>query len=381
MVLFTRERLKELVERQKGVCVSLYMPAHRTAAETQQDQIRFKNLLGEAEKALSNAYPEEQDLLEPARGLLDDNPFWQHQGDGLAVFLSPGEFQYFRLPISVEELVVVGERWHLKPLISLLSGDGRFYVLALSQGEVRLFQCTRHSVGEVALEGIPGSMAEALKYDDPEKQMQFRTAAPTGTGKRAALFHGHGVGTDDSKDNILRYFRQIDKGLRALLGEERSPLVLAGVDYLFPIYREANTYPNLLDKGITGNPEGLKEKELHGQAWKIVEPHFQKEEKEAAARYRQLTDTDRASSDLKAIVPAAYYGKVEVLFVAVGIQQWGAFEPRENAVDLHSTPEPGDEDLLDLAAIQTLLHGGTVYAVDQERIPDKEGSLAAIYRY
>ena len=381
MVLFTRERLKELVERQKGVCVSLYMPAHRTAAETQQDQIRFKNLLGEAEKALSNAYPEEQDLLEPARGLLDDNPFWQHQGDGLAVFLSPGEFQYFRLPISVEELVVVGERWHLKPLISLLSGDGRFYVLALSQGEVRLFQCTRHSVGEVALEGIPGSMAEALKYDDPERQVQFRTAAPTGTGKRAALFHGHGVGTDDSKDSILRYFRQIDKGLRTLLGEERSPLVLAGVDYLFPVYREANTYPNLLDKGITGNPEGLKEKELHGHAWKIVEPHFQQEEKEEAARYRQLTNTDRASRDLTAVVPAAYYGKVEVLFVAVGIQQWGAFEPRENAVDLHSTPEPGDEDLLDLAAIQTLLHGGTVYAADQERIPDKEGSLAAIYRY
>jgi hypothetical protein len=381
MVLFTRERLKELIERQKGVCVSLYMPTHRTAAETQQDQIRFKNLLGEAEKALSDAYPEEQELLQPARNLLEDNPFWQHQGDGLAVFLSSGEFQYFRLPISLEELVVVGERWHLKPLISLLSGDGRFYVLALSQGEVRLFQCTRHSVGEIALEGIPGSMAEALKYDDPERQVQFRTPAPTGKGKRAAIFHGHGVGTDDSKDNILRYFRQIDKGLRALLGEERAPLVLAGVGYLFPIYREANAYPNLLEKGITGNPEGLKERELHGQAWNIVEPHFQKEEKEAAERYRQLANTDRASSDLKAIVPAAYYGKVVVLFVAAGIQQWGTFEPQENVIDLHSAQKPGDEDLLDLAAVQTLLHGGTVYAVDHERVPDEEAALAAIYRY
>jgi len=381
MVLFTRERLKELVERQKGVCVSLYMPTHRTAAETQQDQIRFKNLLAEAEKALSDAYPEGQKLLEPARNLLEDNPFWQHQGDGLAVFLSPGEFQYFRLPISLEELVVVGGRWHLKPLISLLSGDGRFYVLALSQGEVRLFQCMRYSVGEVALEGIPGSMAEALKYDDPERQVQFRTAAPTGSGKRAALFHGHGVGTDDSKDNILRYFRQIDKGLRTLLGEERAPLVLAGVDYLFPIYREANTYANLLDKGITGNPEGLTEKELHRQSWEIVEPLFQQEEKEAAARYGQLTNTDQASADLKAIVPAAYYGKVEVLFVAAGVQQWGTFELEENVVSLHSKQDPGNEDLLDLAAIQTLLHGGTVYAVDQERVPDEEAALAAIYRY
>jgi hypothetical protein len=239
----------------------------------------------------------------------------------------------------------------------------------------------RYSVGEVALEGIPGSLAEALRYDDPEKQLQFHTGTPMGTGKRAALFHGHGVGTDDTKDDILRYFRQIDRGLRALLGEESAPLVLAGVDYLFPIYREANTYPNLLENGITGNPEGLKAKELHGQAWKIVEPQFQKEQKDAAARYRRFTGTDRASSDLKAIVPAAYHGRVEVVFVAVGIQRWGSFEPQENVVHLHCTPEPGDEDLLDLAAIQTLLHGGIVYAVEQKGVPDYEASLAALYRY
>jgi len=30
---------------------------------------------------------------------------------------------------------------------------------------------------------------------------------------------------------------------------------------------------------------------------------------------------------------------------------------------MHEPPEPGDEDLLDLTAIQTLINGGTVYAV------------------
>jgi hypothetical protein len=33
------------------------------------------------------------------------------------------------------------------------------------------------------------------------------------------------------------------------------PLLLAGVDYLLPIYREANTTHIWLDKGITGNPD------------------------------------------------------------------------------------------------------------------------------
>jgi hypothetical protein len=33
-------------------CVSLYMPAHRAGRETEQDPIRFKNLLRQAEERL-----------------------------------------------------------------------------------------------------------------------------------------------------------------------------------------------------------------------------------------------------------------------------------------------------------------------------------------
>jgi hypothetical protein len=38
------------------------------------------------------------------------------------------------------------DRFHLKPLLPLLTGDGRFYILALSQNQVRLLQGTRYSV-------------------------------------------------------------------------------------------------------------------------------------------------------------------------------------------------------------------------------------------
>jgi len=47
---------------------------------------------------------------------------------------------------------------------------------------------------------------------------------------------------------------------------------------------------------------------------------------------------------------------------------------------LHEEAKPGDEDLLDLAAVQTLLNGGTVYAVELEKVPDG-ASLAAVFRY
>lgn len=281
--------------------------------------------------------------------------------------------------------MVVSDRFHIKPLLPLLSGDGRFYVLALSQNEVRLIQGTRYSVSEVDLEGVPESLAEALRYNDPEKRLQFHTSTrtPGGKGERPAMFHGHGVASaDDPKDYISRYFHRVDEGLRDFLQGEQALLVLAGVDYLLPIYREVNTYPHLVDEGIEGNPEELRAEELHERAWAIVQPLFLIAQKEAAAQYRQLAGagSEQASNDLKEIIRAAYHGRVETLFVAVGLQQWGTFDPNTNAVQLHEEAEPDDEDLLDFAAVHALLNGGTVYAVEPEKAP-AEALLAAVFRY
>jgi hypothetical protein len=320
------------------------------------------------------------ELLAPMEKFLRDGLFWKHQSDGLAIFLSAGFFRYYRLPYSFDESVVVTDRFHIKPLLSLLTGDGRFYILALSQNKVRLLQCTRHSVSEVDLGDVPASLAEALRYDDSERQLQFHTTGPTGKGKGAAIFHGHGVGIDDAKVNILRYFRQIDQGLSGLLKGEQIPLVLVGVDYLHPIYREANTYPYLVSDGVVGNPDKLRTDELHERAWAVIEPQFKKQMQDAAARYKQLLASAQASSDLRKVIPAAYHGRTDVLFVAVGIQSWGKFDPETNRIEIHKEAEPGDEDLLDFAAIHTFLNGGTVYAVMPEQVPD-DSSVAAVLRY
>lgn len=388
MDILTTDELRALTKKPEGWCVSIYMPTHRVGAEIQQDPIRLKNLLAEAEERLllkGLRTPEAKELLEPAEKLLHGGLFWQHQSDGLAIFLSPGQFRYYRLPFDFDELVVVADRFHIKPLLPLLSGDGRFYVLALSQNEVRLLQGTRYSVSEVDGDGAPKSLAEALRYNDPEKRFQFHTSTitPGGKGQRPAIFHGHGVASaDDPKDYILRYFHRVDEGLRDLLRDVKAPLVLAGVDYLLPIYKETNSYPYLVDKGVEGNPEELRAEELHERAWAIVQPLFLAAQKEAATQYKRLAGagSKQASNDLKKIVPATYQGRVETLFVAVGLQQWGTFDPATNAVQLHREVKPGDEDLLDFAAVHTLLNGGTAYAVELEKVPD-EAPLAAVLRY
>lgn len=385
MSLLTREELKRLSEEQNGSLVSFYMPMRRAGPETRQNPIRLKNLIDQAESQLVDhgiRAAEARQLLQPAQELVDDYNFWQNQSDGLALFLAPGLFRTYRLPLDFEELVVVSDRFHLKPLMPLLSSDGRFYLLAISQNQIRLFEGGQAGISEVDLEDVPTSLAEALRFDDPEKQHQFHTttATPGGPGGRPAQHHGQGVAGDEDTNEILRYFHQVDEGIQDFLAGEQRPLVLAGVDYLFPIYQEANTYPHLLEEGVIGNPDEKSAETLHQEAWNILQSRFEQAQQEAVDHYYNLSDTEQISGDIRQIVPAAYYRKVDTLFVAVGRQQWGLFDPGANSIELHAERQPGDEDLLDAAAVQTLLYGGLVYAVEPAEVPG-DGPLAAIYRY
>jgi hypothetical protein len=348
------------------------MPTFRAGRRVEQNLIRFKNLLRQAEGGLTASglrSLQVQALLEPATALL-------------ALFLSPTTFNHFRLPISFDELVVTTKRFHLKPLLTLLNSDGRFYLLAFSKNQVRLFQGSKFSLSALDLQGVPGSLAESLQYDLHQKQLQFHTGAPARGGKRDARFFGTGDADTDEKELILHFFRQLDGGLREAVGGERAPLVLAGVDYLLPIYHRASSYPVLMETGITGNPDDLTTEDLHRRAWEIVEPHFRQEERKAADRYHMLAGSNSplASSKVTEVVPASVHGQVDTLFVAVGIQRWGDVAPDTGDVMLHDRPEPDDHDLLDFAAIHTLLKGGTVYAVPPNEVPENS-SLAAVFRY
>jgi hypothetical protein len=390
MNTLSKSELKRLMAYQNNPCISIFLPTHRKAGpEMQQDPLRLKNLLHQAEHMLfvrTIETTQVETLLKPIMALLTNQQIWKHPDEGLVVLRSPDMFRFYQLPSRFKEQVIVSHHFYLKPLLPLLTTDGYFYILALSQNEVRLLKATHSSVKEMALpESVPPSLAEAIKYDQPEKVLEYHSSGSPAMrgkgGRRPMMFHGQGAGLANEKQTILHYFQQIDRGLHELLHDETAPLVLAGVSFLLPIYHEANTYPHLLPEGVPGNPERLKVRDeiLREQAWPKASPSVLKEQQDALAEFEEYKDTDRTSSNVSALVPAAWYGHIESLFVALDQEQWGTFEPATYTLDLHETAAPGDEDLLDLAARQTILHGGAVYALKRDHMPDK-AVLAAVYR-
>ncbi len=384
---FSRDELKTLVGEQIPPCVSVYMSTYEETLRPLQSPLRLKNQLREAEDRLRDMHvrrPQAEAILEPARDLLDDGTFWQGSREGLAIFCSasPDAFRYYddtSSAIQLTDLVVVGTRFHVRPLLPLLTGDGQFYVLSLSRNHVGLLKGSREQIRPIGLQGVPQSVEEALGEEIPGRARQGR-AMNVGGGEQTGVFGGYDP-SGAEKDQLQRYCYVVDKALRRYLADHQEPLILAAQKYLIPMYREANTYPYLADEAIPVETETKTALELRDTAWAIFEPRFQQKRDAALEQYRMYGNTEGISHKLADIIGAAHYGRVATLFIAEGKRQYGSFDPRTGHLATHSGPRLDNTDLLDEAAAQTVLNGGQVYTLRPEQMPNRLSPVAAVFRY
>ncbi|WP_020661536.1 hypothetical protein [Amycolatopsis benzoatilytica] len=360
---FSQQDLDTLLQQQGSPSVSLYLPTHRTDPETQQDSLELSNAIRRAQAELLRAgvrRPAAQDILQPAHVLVEDERFWRDRRDGLAVFLRAGWWRAYRVRLSFPGLVVVADRFHVYPLLPLLSGDASFFVLALSENEAHLYRGCRSGMDEVEVPGLPEGVADALRYDDTVQQRGQHLGGKVGA-KAGAVMHGKGIGGELQKERLDRYLQAVSHAVDAVLAQQNCPLVLAGVGHIRAAYREITRYSHVLEAGIAGSPDRVPPAQLHPHAWTLAEPVANRGRDDAAARYAKLAGTGLASDDVRDVVAAAEAGRVEALFVP-------------------DTPPGPDGDGLESAAVRTLRTDGTVYAVPSADIPG-HGPVAAVFRY
>jgi hypothetical protein len=380
----TRDDLRVLSEAPPEPSVSCFLPTHRNASDKKEDRTRLKNLLNEAEERLiarDMRTPEARRRLEPARELLEDDPFWETVRDGLAIYLSPSIFRAYSVSSPLREFLEVGDRFHLKPLLPALRGDSRFFLLALSQQRIALLEGTRESLLEVAVPRLPRNIVSALHVESfpQERQLESRGQAPK-AGRRRSMWHGHAPETEDMTRFLTDYFHSVDDAVSAFLRGDRSPLLVAAVDYLHPLYAQVNSHPPLLSDGVYGNPDGFNIEDLHQRAWGVVGAAIERELEKALTEFREVAGGPRSSYEISTILVGAYFARVGRLFVAQDVDLWGRFDPQTLEVAVHPRREPGDVDLVDWAAARTLSTDGVVHAVPRDRVPGG-GPLAALFRF
>lgn len=385
--MITRSQLEALAGVEAAPAISIYLPTHEKGREVRQDPIRFKNLVDRVTEELVLAgqrRPEAEALMTEARRLLEDQEFWRHQGRGLAVFVAPGLFQAYRLPEEVPELHQIGPRPHLKPLLPLLADDGRFYVLAAQADDTRLYAGSRHGLAELDAD-IPRSVAEVAAETEYENTRHAAPAARPRQGAPVGMPATHNFGEDPEeqrKTQLIEHLRRVHNALERQLGGDRAPIVLVAQPEIQGHLRALAKSIRFHEEGVQTDPDALDEATLHARAYEVVRPLFARAREEALDRFRALAGSNdpRGSRELRAIVSAARFGRVDTLLVAEGQSVWGRHDPQSDQIEIEREPTPRNEDLLDYAAVHTLLQGGAVQVLPRDEMPDRN-LACAIFRY
>ncbi len=381
----TVDRLKELAMMNDPYCISFFLPTHRSGKEVTEmiDQKVLKQQVKEINKRLKSDKLEEneiKDILEPAKKLSEDSGFWKHQSDGLAIFRNKKLFEYYKLPVCFEPYTHIADHFYLTPLVYYINNTGKFYLLALSLSDVRVYECFSNQIRELKTEGpIPEKLEDVVGFDYQEKSLQFRKGQ---TGFNQTMYHGHGRANEEEKKlEILKFFREVNKGLIKILKDQEAPLVIATVDYLMPIYKQVNSYRNLLDDFVAGNPEHENPGKLQEKASIIVESYFKKERITKVKAYELALSNHKASSSEDEIITAAINKRIDTLFIRRGEEIWGTYEKNTNKIIYLSRDNDRGVYLINMAAMNTILNNGKVIIAKPDEMPEPGAKLNALLRF
>lgn len=372
ITFLTSQMLVELSGIETVPCLSLYQPTSRRHPENREDPIRFRNLVKALEGSLQQRFSssEVKQLLEPFHALAQDTEFWNHTREGLAVLGAPGFFKALRISQPVDELVVVADSFHTKPLRRFLQTAVRYHVLCLSFHGVRLFEGNRRALDEVDMTR-PGH--------GTNRQSTGETPGEGGAG--VALHIGTGARGSEADNEADRYFRAVDRAVLERFSRPSGlPLILAAPPEHHHRFHMVSQNPFLLAEGIRLNPESLSSDELRHHAWEVVEPQYQARLESLHGEFEQAKARGTGSDDLVEVAKAAATGRVAMLMVEAGREIAGRLDGGTGRVEKAELSAPDVDDMLDDLGELVTRMGGTVLVVPAERVALPNG-LAATYRY
>jgi hypothetical protein len=384
MQQLTIEYLTSFLSDQVAPCVSLYMPTHRSYPDNQKDPLVYKGLVKEMEASLQGKYPQGQisQLVDRFRALQDDRDFWNCRSDSLAVLASSDMFQTFDLQRPVPQLVVVADSFHIKPLLRILQSADRFQILCLNRDEVKLFEGNRDALTQIELEGVPTSLTEALGEELTEPQLRVSSYGMRGSGSTdKAMYHGQGSRKEEIRNDMLRFFRVVDRAVLANYSRPSAlPLLLAALPEHHAEFRSVSHNSFLMKDGLMFDASSMSTDELRLHAWKKIEPIYLERLRKLVERCQSAKAQSQGSDELAEVVPAALDGRIESLLIEAGRQIPGKIDAEARAMQAGEITDPDTDDVLDDLAEIVLRTSGEVVIVPSERMPSKTG-LAAIYRF
>lgn len=375
---FSNHQLLSLLDKHGPPCISLYQYTHRHHPDSLQDPIRYRNLLRQMESSLQQKYQkrEVRSLLEKFQPLSHDGEFWNHRTDGLAMLAAPDMFEVFELQRPVQENLIVGDTFYLKPLLRISQSADRYQVLCLTRERALLYEGNRDALDPVELIDTPSTMSEALGTDRTEQHQAVRSASG-----QTPIYHGVGQKKDEVDRDRDRFFRAVDRGVMEHHSKPSGlPLMLVALKEYHTPFRNLSRNPHLLTMGVDVDPGAVGLEELRALTWEQMEPLYLERLGVLVREFELARTRQLGFDDLAEVAAATVAGRVQNLLVEADRQIPGRIDLQTGKIERGALSNPEIGDVLSDLSGTVLRMKGHVVIVPKERMPTDTG-VAATCRF
>lgn len=353
-------KLEDLKDIAAACCVTIILNTHRTKPDNQKDPITLKNLIKEAEERLLATQPEKEAKLMVQRLYeLESTIDHSYNLESLILFVNEDTAEYTRLPVEVENRVVIGTRFATRDLIRALHMNNSYFVLLISQHEARLIKAFNDEV----VEEIKNPFPIENNYFHPNSKIEQSNA-------------------NRQTNLIAEFYNRIDKEVNKIRKTDPFPVLIGCeeaqyYEYLKIADEKQSIYPEYLNQ----NRLDQKAHDIVSAAWKIVKQHTVEKNNERINELEQAVGSGNFLSDTNEIWQAIKQGRVRTLFI-----EQGKFQPAviENDTIIYLNNHINDQkridDIYDKLINLAINHGGDVTFLPDGRL-EKFNGFCAVTRY
>lgn len=329
----TNNDLQAINEARTAPMISIYLSKDTEEINVRSLSDKWKESLSKAESLLLKNYTKSfvhsfMESLWTSHAVESLN----HIDKGLIIFYSDEIQGYLRVQSSVNDLVVVADSFHVKPLFRIKNNEQSYLLVAMSSKAISVFLETN------------GHLLRLETYRNPSSLAQIDIDS-----------------NKNSVDNHHEFIVQSAIEINKVLAQYKLPIILAGVRVNVGHMRKFLDHKLIIQEPLIGNVERLPRDEIREKCFELLEPYYQKKEQDAIKELNLAVKRDLAITYIEDIAISAVYGKVRKLFVMENKHLWGSINKKTGEVLISPRQENAhDDDILDDLCQMVVARGGEI---------------------
>jgi hypothetical protein len=386
---FDPAELHALAEEQSDCFITMLLPTHRHSPDYKQDHIRLKNLIGNAEKLLSQRQ-QPKNLLDDAKGRIDNDLFWQHQLDGLAVLITADGTRYRQLDFPVDERLFIDEHPLLRPLVPRFDRVDQATVLTVTWESAQLFALRNGRVEAEEHEAFPIRFEQVSGVREADEQLHLHSQRQVGgpsdaTASDAALYHGHGDGERYIEADRKKFLSAVASAFAKATYGSTAKAVIVGTEEVLGHFKSETKREDFVE--VIGSPAEFKPDELSQRVRDTLQHCRTGHLNELRETFGQAVASGKGSTDLTELYRAVKRAQIDQLLLLDDREVWARISGDElsllpeNEVPADRQPDGDRTELINHLVIETLKQGGSVIRGDASDFELPDSTAAAVFRY